>query len=45
MAANATDPNFTQEQENKLFVQLFAVSALMLAIIVAAAFLGLYSIL
>lgn len=45
MAANATDPEFTKEKENKLFVQLFGVSALMLVIIVAAALLGLYSIL
>ena len=45
MAANATDPEFTKEKENKLFVQLFGISALMLAIIVLAALLGLYSIL
>ena len=45
MAANATDPEFTKEKENKLFVQLFGISALMLVIIVAAALLGLYSIL
>ena len=45
MAANATDPDFTKEKENKLFVQLFGISALMLAIIVVAALLGLYSIL
>ena len=45
MAANATDPEFTKEKENKLFVQLFGISALMLAIIVVAALLGLYSIL
>lgn len=45
MAANATDPDFTKEKENKLFIQLFAVSALMLGVIVFAALLGLYSIL
>lgn len=45
MAANATDPEFTKEKENKLFVQLFAVSALMVILIVLAALLGLYSIL
>lgn len=44
MAANATDPDFTKEQENKLFIQLFVISALMLAIIVVAALIGLYSI-
>lgn len=45
MAANATDPEFTKEKENKLFVQLFGISALMLALIVVAALIGLYSIL
>ncbi len=45
MAANATDPEFTKEKENKLFVQLFGISALMLGIIVVAALIGLYSIL
>lgn len=45
MAANATDPEFTKEKENKLFVKLFGISALMLGIIVVAALLGLYSIL
>jgi di/tricarboxylate transporter len=45
MAANATDPEFTKEKENKLFVQLFGISALMLALIVIAALVGLYSIL
>ena len=45
MAANATDPEFTKEKENKLFVQLFGVSALMLGLIVVAALLGLYGIL
>lgn len=45
MAANATDPAFSKEKENKLFIQLFGVSALMLALIVVAALLGLYSIL
>ena len=45
MAANATDPEFTKEKENKLFVQLFGVSALMLGLIVVAALFGLYGIL
>ena len=45
MAANATDPEFTKEKENKVFVELFGVSALMLALIVVAALFGLYSIL
>ena len=45
MAANATDPEFTKEKENKLFVQLFGVSALMLGLIVLAALFGLYGIL
>lgn len=45
MAAMATDPAFDKEQENKLFVKLFGISALMLALIVIAALLGLYSIL
>ena len=45
MAANATDPEFTKEKENKLFVQLFGISALTLGLIVAAALLGLYGIL
>ena len=45
MAANATDPEFTKEKENKLFIQLFGISALMLALIVIAALIGLYSIL
>ena len=41
MAANATDPDFTKEKENKLFIKLFAISVLM----VVAALFGLYSIL
>lgn len=45
MAAMATDPAFDKEQENKLFVKLFGISGLMLALIVVAALLGLYSIL
>ena len=45
MAANATDPEFTKEKENKLFIQLFGISALMLGIIVIAALIGLYNIL
>lgn len=44
MAAKAADPDFTSEEEGKLFIQLFTVSAIMLAIIVIAALLGLYSI-
>lgn len=45
MAAYSTDPNFTKEQGNKLFIQLFAFSAVTIAIITVAALLGLYSIL
>jgi di/tricarboxylate transporter len=45
MAANATNPDFTKEQENKMFIQLFGFSVLMIAIIVVAALLGLYNIL
>ena len=45
MAANATDPEFTKEKENKLFIQLFGISALMVVLIVIAALFGLYSIL
>lgn len=45
MAAKATDPSFDKEQENKLFVQLFIVSGLMLVLIIFAAFIGMYSIL
>ena len=45
MAANATDPDFTKEKENKLFIKLFAISVLMVVLIVIAALFGLYSIL
>ena len=45
MAANATDPDFTKEKENKLFIKLFAISVLMLVLIVIVALFGLYSIL
>ena len=45
MAANATDPDFTKEKENKLFIKLFAISVLMVILIVIAALFGLYSIL
>ena len=45
MAANATDPDFTKEKENKLFIKLFAISVLMVLLIVIAALFGLYSIL
>ena len=45
MAANATDPDFTKEKENKLFIKLFAISVLMVVFIVIAALFGLYSIL
>ena len=45
MAAKATDPTFDKEQENKLFIQLFTVSGLMLALIILAALIGLYNIL
>lgn len=45
LAANATDPEFTKEKENKLFLQLFLLSSLLLALTVIAAFAGVYSIL
>ena len=45
LAANATDPEFTKEKENRLFVRLFIYSALMVIIISVAALLGVYSIL
>lgn len=45
LAANATDPEFTKEKENRLFVRLFIYSALMVLIISVAALLGVYSIL
>lgn len=45
MAANATDPEFTKEKQNQLFIQLFGISVLMVLIIVVAALLGMYSIL
>lgn len=45
MAANATDPEFDKEKENRLFVQLFGLSAASLALIVIAALLGVYNIL
>lgn len=45
LATIATDPDFTKELENKIFVKLFVVSALSLLIIIILALLGLYSIL
>lgn len=45
LAANATDPEFTKEKENKLFIQLFGLSALLLGLTVLAGFLGVYNIL
>ena len=45
MAANATDPEFTKEKENKLFIQMFGLSALLLLLTVLAGLLGLYNIL
>ena len=45
MAANATDPDFPKEKENKLFIKLFAISVLMVVLIVIAALFGLYIIL
>lgn len=45
MAVNATNPEFTKEQENKLFIELFGFSALTLVIISVAALLGVYGIL
>ena len=44
LAANATDPAFTKEKENKMFVQLFGLSALLLILTVLAGLVGLYSI-
>lgn len=45
MAAMASDPTFDKAQENKLFIELFIVSGLMMGLIVLAALIGLYSIL
>lgn len=45
MAAASSDPDFDKEKENKLFLTLFAVSAVCLFLLVLAALLGLYSIL
>ena len=45
MAANATDPEFTKEKENKLFIQMFGLSGLLLLLTVLAGLLGLYNIL
>ena len=45
LAANATDPSFTKEKENKLFVKLFIMSVGMVLAVVIAALFGLYSIL
>ena len=36
MAANATDPDFTKEKENKLFIQMFGLSGLLLFLTVLA---------
>ena len=44
LAANATDPGFTKEKENKMFVQMFALSALLLTLTVSAGLVGLYSV-
>ncbi len=44
LAANATDPAFTKEKENKMFVQMFALSALLLTLTVSAGLVGLYSV-
>lgn len=45
LAANATDPDFTKEKENQLFVRLFTFSALLVILVVVAALVGVYSIL
>ena len=45
LAANATDPSFTKEKENKRFVKLFIMSVGMVLAVVIAALFGLYSIL
>ena len=45
LAAKSTEPDFTKDEENKLFVQLFVLSVLMVLLIVLAGLLGLYSIL
>ena len=45
MAANATDPDFTKEKENKLFIQMFGLSGLLLFLTVLAGLLGVYNIL
>ncbi len=43
MATRATDPNFTKEEENKVFIQLFAASAGCLAVIIIMSLIGIYS--
>ena len=45
MAANATDPDFTKEKENKLFIQMFGLSGLLPFLTVLAGLLGVYNIL
>ena len=45
LAANATDPSFTKEKENKIFVKLISLSVGMVLSVVIAALFGLYSIL
>ena len=45
LAAKSTEPDFTKDEENKLFVKLFVLSVLMVLLIVLAGLLGLYSIL
>ena len=45
MAAASSDPDFDKEKENKLFLTLFAVSAVCLFVLVLVALLGVYNIL
>jgi di/tricarboxylate transporter len=45
MAAYSTDPEFTKEKANKLFIELFAISGVTILLISLAALVGLYNIL
>ena len=46
MAADAqTDSDFTKEKENKLFIQMFGLSGLLLFLTVLVGLLGVYNIL
>ena len=44
MAANAADPDFDKEKENRLFIRLFGISAACLVLIVIAALIGVYNL-